>query len=306
MERSERVLITGGTGFIGSHLARELLDRGHEVTVFDVRDSSAMLERLRIDGAIATVRGDVTDIDSIDHAVRDSGATRIAHLAAVLSDDVEQEARMASRVNVLGASNVLEVARRRDQVQRLVLASSETVYGPESAYAPPVSEDALLYPDSTYSSAKRHVECLAASYRDRHGISAIALRPTGVFGPFQESFTAYKDLFEQPPRGENTAVRGGGTRVSWLDVRDAATAFAAALLTPGDQLHHEVYNVRGEVATVSAVAAMVAEAYPDVEVSVTDDEDHDWPAQSISIDRITDDMGYEVTYAVGDLIQAFQ
>jgi nucleoside-diphosphate-sugar epimerase len=303
---TETILVTGGTGFIGSHLARLLVDDGHEVVAFDAAPDAALLERLDVAEAVEVRRGDVTDVAALARAVRESGATRIVHLAALLSEDVRTDELAATRVNALGANHVLEVARLlSDRIDRVVVTSSETVYGPGSAYDGSVPETALLSPDSPYAAAKRHAECLSRRYREDYGVPAIALRPTGVFGPFRRSFTAFSDLFERPAVGDPVRVEGGGTAVSWLSVRDAADAFRRAALAPATDLENGVYNVRGEVATVAAAAEAVRRLLPDAEVTLTDDADYDWSAQRLALDRTRGDLGYEIDYGLEELTRGY-
>ncbi|GAA0526682.1 Nucleoside-diphosphate-sugar epimerase [Halorubrum aquaticum] len=303
---TETVLVTGGTGFIGSHLARRLVDDGHEVVAFDAAPDATLLERLGVAGTVEIRRGDVTDLAALARTVREQGVTRVVHLAALLSEDVRTDELAATRVNALGANHVLEAARLLpDRIDRVVVASSETVYGPGSAYDGPVPEDALLSPDSPYAAAKRHAECLSRRYREDHGVPAVALRPTGVFGPFRRSFTAFSDLFERPAVCEPVRVEGGGTAVSWLSVRDAADAFRRAALAPASDLERGVYNVRGEVATVAEAAETVRGVIPDAEVAVTDDADHDWSAQRLALERTRSDLGYEVEYGLEELTREY-
>ncbi|OYR57103.1 hypothetical protein DJ70_06770 [Halorubrum halodurans] len=299
-------MVTGGTGFVGSHLARLLVADGHDVVAVDAAPDAALLERLGVADAVEVRRGDVTDVAALARAVRETGATRIVHLAALLSEDVRTDELAATRVNALGANHVLEAARIvPNRIDRVVVTSSETVYGPGSAYDGAVPEDALLSPDSPYAAAKRHAECLSRRYRADHGVPAVALRPTGVFGPFRRSFTAFSDLFERPAVGDPVRVEGGGTAVSWLSVRDAADAFRRAALAPDGDLDHGVYNVRGEVATVATAAETVRRLLPDAEVAVADDADHDWSAQRLALDRARSDLGYEVDYGLEELTREY-
>jgi nucleoside-diphosphate-sugar epimerase len=306
---AETVLVTGGTGFLGAALVEALVEAGHEAVAFDASRDAARLERrgLADAGAVRVVHGDVTDLAALARAVRDSGAARLVHLAGLLGDDVRRDPLAATRVNALGANNALEVARLfPERVDRVAVASSETVYGPGSAYGDaPVPEDALLDPDSPYAAAKRHAECLVESYREHHGVSAVALRPTGVFGPFRRSFAEFADLFERPAVGEPARVGGGGTAVSWLAVTDAADAFRRAALAPADALAHPVYNVRGEVATVSAAADVVRRTIDGATVEVVDDEDRDWSAQRLSLARARADLGYDVTVDLPTLVRDY-
>ncbi|SMO61425.1 NAD-dependent epimerase/dehydratase family protein [Halorubrum cibi] len=303
---TETVLVTGGTGFIGSHLALRLVDDGHEVVAVDAAPDAALLDRLGVAESVEVRRGDVTDVAAIARAIRESGATRIVHLAALLSEDVRTDELATTRVNVLGANHVLEAARLfSDRIDRVVVTSSETVYGPGSAYEGPVPEDALLSPDSPYAAAKRHAECLSRRYREDHGVPAVVLRPTGVFGPFRRSFTAFSDLFERPAVGDPVRVEGGGTAVSWLSVRDAADAFRRAALASDGDLEHGVYNVRGEVATVAETAEAVRRLLPGAAVTVADDADHDWSAQRLALDRARTDLGYEIDYGLEELTREY-
>jgi nucleoside-diphosphate-sugar epimerase len=306
MTDTETVLVTGGTGFIGSYLAQALVEDGHEVVAFDASTDATRLERLGVADAVRVIQGDVAETDALSRAIRETDVTRVVHMAALLSEAVRTDPLTATRVNAVGTNAVLEAARSfPDRIERVVVTSSETVYAPGSAYDGPVSEDALLCPDSPYSAAKRYGECLARQYREEYDVPALALRPTGVFGPLSESFTAYADLFAKPALGDDVRVEGGATLVSWLYVKDAADAFRRATLAPASALTHDVYNVAGEAATVATAAKAVRETVDDATVEVVDDTDADWAAQRLSLSRARADLGYEVSYDLSTLVRDY-
>lgn len=301
---SETVLVTGGTGFIGSHLAASLVGDGHDVVTYDADPTTRHLDRIDVTDDVSIERGDVTDVAALTQAVSESGATRLVHLAAPGSAEGTNH-MAATQVYTVGANAVLEAARLFDeQVERVVLASSETVYGPGSEYEGAVTEDALVFPDSPYSAGKRYAEVLGQTYRQEHGVSVVSLRPTGVFGPGANRPIEFASLFEKPALGETCEVRGGETKVSWLYVTDAARAFQRAVLASPGTLSHHLYNVRGEVTTVATAAERASERFPGT-VDVTDDADLDWSAQNLSLSRSRTELGYDVEYDLDTTLRAY-
>lgn len=301
---TETVLITGGTGFIGSHLAASLVGAGHDVVTYDAEPTRAHLDGLGVVEEVRVERGDVTEFPTLARAVHEFGATRLVHLAAPRA--VERPNHVAAtQVYTGGANAILEAARLfDDQVERVVLASSETVYGPGSTYEGQVTEDSLLFPDSPYSAGKRYAEVLGETYRQEYGLSVVSLRPTGVFGAGANRPIEFATVFEQPALGERCEVRGGQTAVSWLYVTDAARAFQQAALAAPEALSHHVYNVRGEVTTVAEAARRASELYPGT-AEVADDADHDWSAQNLSLSRSRTDLGYDVEYDLDATLRAY-
>ncbi len=301
---AETVLISGGTGFIGSYLAASLAEDGHEVVTVDADPRTTHLDRLEVTDDVTIERGDVTDFRTLAQTVHETGATRLVHLAAPRSGEATDYFG-ATHIYTVGANAMIEVARLFDeQVERVVLASSETVYGPGSNYDGPVTEDALVFPDSPYSAGKRYAEVLGQSYRQEYGLSVVSLRPTGVFGPGSNRPMAFATLFEQPALGESCQVRGGETQVSWLYVTDAAEAFQRATLAAPESLTHDIYNIRGDVTTVGAAAARATERFPGT-VTVTDDTDLDWSAQDLSLARSEADLGYESSHNFESMLRTY-
>lgn len=282
------VLLTGGTGFIGSHTARVFVENGIDVVVTDVTTDDRRLSKLGIADDVAVRQLDLTDATAVVRTVRETDATRIVHLGAVTSLLARADPRMAIDVNVTGTNNVLEAARTLDdQIERVAWSSSMAVYAPAARYADgPVDESALLAPDSIYGATKEFCEHQAAHYAETFDVSTVGLRPTAVYGPFNNP--GYLDseggdvaanrspsgriagLFARAAQGHPVSMTVQKGAMDWIYVEDVARLFTAAALAPPDGLTCGAYNAAsGSVATVEDAAGVLRELLPDAEIELT-------------------------------------
>jgi UDP-glucose 4-epimerase len=172
-----QVLITGGAGFIGSHLSAALLAEGARVRVLDdlSTGSQANLKDLPLD----LIVGDISDADVVDKAV--AGCDLVFHQAALVSVPYSiRNPRQTFQTNVTGTFNVLEAARQ-ERVRRVVYASSSAVYGnlPDL----PKREDQELAPITPYAAAKQMGEVMASAYATTYGLELVGLRYMNVLAP---------------------------------------------------------------------------------------------------------------------------
>ena len=175
------VLVTGGGGFIGSHLVERLLSDGHEVRVLD-SFATGRRENLAHLGDVDVVEGDVQSYERVHTAVR--GCDAVLHQAALPSVPRSvQDPLMTNVVNVTGTLNVL-LAARDHGVRRVVLASSSSVYG--AAEGLPKHEDMRPVPISPYATSKLAGEGYCRLFADLHGLRATSLRFANVYGPRQD------------------------------------------------------------------------------------------------------------------------
>lgn len=306
------VLVTGGTGFVGAYVAAELVEHGHHVVAFDLSTDESWLANLGVADDVAVVRGDVTDPTAVVRTVRETGATRVVHLAALLTDGAAADPRAALEVNCGGTNNVFEAARTlSDQVERVAWASSAAVYAPPGNYAGResgsdgdggdatawVTEDDLVDPDTLYGATKAYNEHQARVYAENYGVSCVGLRPTVAYGPYRETGGSafLVDLIEKPAVGEAVAVDYGDQVIDWQYVRDIATAFRKATFTDESALSRRIYNVRGECATVREAAEAVRSVVPDADISVSDEGELPW-TQTLDIGPAREDLDYEPAY----------
>lgn len=296
-----RTLVTGGTGFIGSYVAKDLLEHGHNVVAYDLSTDTRILQKLGVADDVAVRRGDVTDPTDVIRAVRETRADRIVHLAALLTTTARDNPRAALSVNVEGTNNVLEAARTLDdQVDRVAWASSAAVYAPPSNYPGEdrwVTEDDLVYPDTLYGATKEYNEHQARVYAEDYDLSVVGLRPTVAYGPYRETggsaFLA--NIVEKPAVGESFAVEYGDQVIDWQHVEDVAQGFRRALAVPAEALDRRVYNVRGTVATVREAVDTVRTILPDADLTVSDEGQLPW-TQKLDIAAARTDLGYDPAY----------
>ena len=302
----ETVLVTGGTGFIGSFVAADLLEHGHDVVAYDLSTDTSILEKLDVADDVSVVRGDVTDPTDVVRTVKETETTRIVHLAALLTTTARRQPRGAIDVNITGTNNVFEAARTLDdQVERVAWASSAAVFAPPANYDGGwVTEDDLVYPDTLYGATKEYNEHQARVYHEEFGLDHVALRPTVAYGPYRETggsaFLA--NIVEKPALGESFSVEYGDQVIDWQYVEDIAQAFRLAAFADEADLSRRVYNVRGEVATIREAVETVQAIVPDANLSVSDEGELPW-TQKLDMTAIQADLGYEPQY---DLEKGFR
>ena len=213
-----RCLVTGGSGFIGSHIVRALVKGGHDVSVLMKPSSSAEL----LDGVTYKKRvGDVTDARGLEDAIPQD-TEWLFHNAAIMTDWGGREHFFP--VNVEGTRNVLDVARRKD-IQVLIYTSSTGVYGFPNR-AEPMTEELPPSPFGEYQKSKAEAEQLVREYSSAYGLKATIVRPPTVLGR-GDMFTGpqYIDMIKE---GGMYCFGGGKNRVSFAHADDVASCLSLA------------------------------------------------------------------------------
>ena len=220
-------LVTGGCGFIGSHLVDALVTQGHRVRILDNlttgREENAPT-------AAELVVADVTDSEAVKHCI--TGADGIFHLAAIAS--VEQSRRDwagCHAVNLGGCIKVLDAARRQANAPRVVYASSAAVYGDNAAV--PLTEADTPSPINAYGADKYGCELHGRIARLLYGIPTVGLRFFNVYGPRQDPRSPYSGVIsifcERLRRGAPLEIFGDGTQTrDFIAVADVVAALRAA------------------------------------------------------------------------------
>jgi UDP-glucose 4-epimerase len=183
-----RILVTGGAGFIGSHLAAHLCERGDQVRVLDNFATGRRSNLADVRDDVELIEGDIQSYERVNKAV--AGCEVVLHEAALPSVPRSvQDPLTSNATNVIGTLNVLLAARDHD-VRRVVCASSSSVYGSATGTAAK-SEDQPTLPISPYATAKLAGEGYARSFHGVYGLETVALRYFNVFGPRQDPTSQY-------------------------------------------------------------------------------------------------------------------
>ena len=289
-----RVLVTGGAGFIGSHLAARLVADGHEVRVLD---NFATGHRSNIDaiaGDVDLVEGDIQSYERAHNAVR--GCEIVFHQAALPSVPRSiQDPLTSNATNVVGTLNVL-LAARDEGVRRVVFASSSSVYGANPTL--PKHEDLPALPISPYATAKLASEGYCRSFGVGYGLETVALRYFNVFGPRQDPKSQYAAVIPNfiAAMLENTSVTifGDGEQsrdFSYVDnvVQANLLAMSAADVTG------KVFNIAcGRKVTLNELAIKLRELVgTDVETRYAPPRPGEVLHSLADLTRARSELGYE-------------
>jgi len=238
-----KALVTGGAGFIGSHLVDRLVSDGHDVAVLD--DLTAGV-RERIPAGVTTFIGSVEDLDLVNATC--AGRDVVFHLAAHRSVARSVDHPVATnRANADGTLTML-VAAHGQGVPRVVNASSSSVYG--GAAVLPTPESTPLVPRSPYAVSKMAAEHHCRVYTELHGLETVSLRFFNVYGPRQDPASAYAAVIPQfigsLAEGRRPEVHGDGLQTrDFTYVEDVVAALLRAGTAPAAACSGKAYNIAG-------------------------------------------------------------
>jgi nucleoside-diphosphate-sugar epimerase len=290
-----RFLITGGYGFIGAWIAKNLLADGAEVFVYDLRENLSRFRLILSEAEIAQVKfvpGDVTDLATLTAALKTHAITHIIHLAGLQVPTCRLDPILGAKVNVLGTLAVFEAAKAvGTQIQRIVYASSAAVFGsPERYPAGSLPDDAPLIPSTHYGIFKICNEGNARIYFQDHGISSVGLRPWTVYGPGRDL-----GMTSEPTKAIKACLLGRkyditfGGYTDFQYVNDTARAFILCATRPYSGA--KSYNLRGDVVTLKQFHMTLSQVLPEAAHLVTTGQTQIAIAYDLSDECLTRDLG---------------
>jgi len=257
----KRYLVTGGCGFIGSHLVDALIARGHKVSVLDDLSTG---KRENLNPLATLIVGDTVDFDTVERAF--AGVDGCFHLAAIASVEKSNTDWVRTHtVNITSTVNVFQAARVHRRVP-VVYTSSAAVYG--DCDMVPINEDAEKKPLTAYGVDKLACDLHARVGWQVHGVPNIGLRPFNVYGPRQDPASPYSGVisifFDRMRLGLPITIYGdGGQMRDFVFVGDAVRAFVAAMekLAHEPRGHDEINICSGRPTSIQNLADIVASLF---------------------------------------------
>lgn len=297
------ILIMGGSGLFGRKTAARLLQEKDVNKVVDLDLAPPpdwFFEAVsEYKDKFAYVRGNVTEFEDVLNAMKQHRIDRLINWAFIMvGGGVRMDPRLVTKVNVMGMSNAFEAAKMMG-ANRVVYASSETVYGPQSMYGErPVTEDDQTNPTHSYAVCKKYAEILAAEYSMQFGMHFTGLRPTIGYGHGGRSPAQYwSDMPSFAAVGKPFSMDGDGNgRESLVYADDVAEFTSLAIMAPFSP--YPVYNVGGPSTTPRDMAAAIKKYIPDADISFGTTPMDGLPGEEglpwlVSGERAKQDFGFE-------------
>jgi len=290
-----RVLITGGYGFLGSWIVKDLFAGGHSIFLYDIKQDAERLEVVLNKDIISQTtfcEGNVTDQDRLIRTIREHGITHIIHLAGLQVPTCRANPVLGAQVNVMGTLAIFEAYKEcRNQVKRVVYASSAAVFGPPADYPEgPLSDEVRLSPSTNYGFYKICNEGNSKVYFLDHGMTSIGLRPWTVYGVGRdvgmtsEPTKAMKCMALHKPYH---ITYGGFQDLQY--VADVARVFAHSLDVPFEGA--KSYNLRGDVVDLQTLHQVFEKLEPEASKLITFGDRQIQIAYNLSDDALQKEIG---------------
>jgi UDP-glucose 4-epimerase len=292
-----KYLVTGGSGFIGSHIVKMLANNGDYVVVYDIKPDVKRLAKLignQNSSNINIIAGDITELSLLIKICEDHRIDNIIHTAAIL-DSINPTVTI--RVNCDGAVNILEAARNVG-VKRVVMASSVSVFGGQDKYKEEfIPNDAPHFPTTLYGATKSLNEACAIHYIKTYSLDVIVVRFTHVYGVDRSSGIGTQideELFIKPAIGKPGVIPNGEAIHNWIYIEDAAKSLVMASKVA--KTENKIFTAGGDIRSVAEVATLVRTLIPGADITLLPGQFH--LAYKFDTTLIRNELGFEPQWTI--------
>lgn len=292
---TQKVLITGGAGFVGTHLTKKLIDEGFEVIVFD-NLSFGKKENIPNSEKVSFIKGDVKNKEDLLHAFQEVDI--VVHLAAIVSViSCEEHPEVCHENNIVGTRNVFEIAKEL-HIKKIIYASSAAVYGNLDSSC--IKEDDEVCPISKYGISKFENEKIAEEFSN--DINSVGLRFFNIYGPGLSMENAYPSVlvsfFKKIKNNEPLTVFGDGTQTrDFVHVFDISKAIIQAIKI--DTTGSNLYNVGTNIETpIITIAEHIQKIKPEVKISFEPIRSFDIKKSCCDITKIKSELHFVPEHSV--------
>ena len=308
-----KVLITGGAGFIGSHVAKELLSRGVEVIIYDsfsmkgrVDDEKYKFyvqERLKELNGPVIVEGDIRDKKHFQRTLIEHKPSIVAHLAAISVADLSNVyIEEAVSVNIQGTSNVLEVIKGVGSVKRFIFGSSSMVYGDFQYF--PADEEHPKNPKEIYGASKLSGEILTQAFQRKFQVEYTIIRPSAVYGPTDVNRRVSQIFVENALQGKELVLYTPDSKLDFSYVRDVARGYVLACFA--DEAKNEIFNItKGEGRSLREFAGILKAMIPNAKIVEQPTQDFRPRRGAMDISKARKLLGYEPRYSLEEGLKEY-
>jgi nucleoside-diphosphate-sugar epimerase len=302
-----RILVTGGSGFIGIPLIKRLVSRGDEILLFDLKPNNQAFSELT--GSVEIVQGDVTDFEELSSVCQKYRPEAVLHLAALISQQAEANPRVALDVNMMGTVSVFDaVTKLGGQRPKVVFPSTVATFSSDTPA--PIQNDARQQPRTVYGITKVFCEMWGNYCAARYGVDFRSVRLASVIGPgrVDGGASVFASLMiENPAKGLPYEVKASpDTAIPVIYIDDAVSAILA--LFDAKNPSRTVYNSSGITPKASEIEDQVKKRIPNAKISFKSDPDvvrilKQW--QQMDSSTFERDTGWRIAYTLDKMVDKF-
>ena len=291
-------LVTGGCGFIGSYVIRDLLEEGAKVIVYDFRIHQELLNKIvnqeRLEEVIF-VQGEILDFFHLMSVIKAHKVRRIIHLASLMTFEAEENPPMAIDVISKGTLNVFEAARILE-IEKVVWASSIAVFGAYGSHEEEgISNDTPHRPNTMYGACKSLNEYVASAYVDKYGMDIVGLRYTVAYGPGRVGTSKSAFATEMIRKGalqEPHEVPYSDDAIDWQYVEDISRL--TVIVSKSQRTETRVFNTRGDLRPVKEVGDYIKGLVPEAQFTLK--KGTFGICMNFDTTRLEEEIGFEPRY----------